>query len=654
MWKSLFIAILFLCWRPVLAGPMEALRLQDSMDGLPLGSMVEYLLDHERKHEESTIASVPPGDWTRLDVPYRNFGHLHAPVWVRFALNNTGEHSRTVYLENNYSLTDQITLVEAESPETGRQILGDQELSAKREIRYRNPLFVIHVKPGTQYFFMKIDTSDLVTLALKVWDPVSFNNMMSLESMLIGLLFGITIALLLYNAILYFSTRITLLKAYCFYILFFILTEFCLIGVSQLLVKEPAVSSWLANSGFRLFLTMGIFSALFFMRLFLKLKTLRPRLDALTKGLMFALLLLGVYQLFDGPEANRLSSLGLSLSSIHFLVSSIVLWRDGYRPARILLLAWTLIVIGSGVASVADLGLIDGDMGQILLWHFAAGCLEMILLSLAIGEWWRQERLRRRQESARADAIRIAIQAKQDHAFDQLKKIIYPHQLERIMDGQQLEQTMPVGKALAAVIAFDIVASSQVEHDTIQEFMRQLFARCHALMMKNYQPLTLEANAYRIKETGDGFLCSIGYPFKAAEGKPLVDVAVSLAQEFVRVFSNCLTDFPSLQHLTCCCGVALDRVESFFPKQGVQVYDLYGRAIVLATRYEALRKELRIFTKESSYILLQDRVYQNLSDARIADFERMALAAIGLKARDDADAVACYFQRIHGSQSAYA
>ncbi len=618
---------------------MEALRLQDAMDGVPLGPVVEYLIDHESKHKESTIASVPPGEWKRLESSYRNFGHLHAPVWVRFSLNHKGEQSRTIYLENNYSLTDQISLMEAENPEGTMQILGDQEPSTKREIRYRNPLFVIHVKPGTQHFFMKIDTSDLVNLALKVWDPASFNSMMSRESMLIGLLFGITIALLLYNVILYFSTHITLLKLYCFYILFFILTEFCLIGVSQLLVKDHALSSWLANSGFRLFLTMGIFSALAFMRLFLKLKTLRPRLDALTKGLMFALMLLGVYQLLGGPEANRLSSLGLSLSSLHFLISSILVVRDGYRPARILLLAWTLIIIGSGVAGVADLGLVDGDIGQILLWHFAAGCLEMILLSLAIGEWWREERLRRRQESARADAIRISIQARQDHAFDQLKKIIYPHQLERIMDGQQLEQTMPVGKAVAAVIAFDIVASSQVEHDTIQEFMRQLFARCHALMMKNYQPQTLEANAYRIKETGDGFLCSIGYPFKAAEGKPLVDVAVSLAQEFVRVFSYCLVDFPSLQHLTCCCGVALDRVESFFPKQGVQVYDLYGRAIVLATRYEALRKELRIFTKESSYIILQDRVYQNLSDARKADFERMDLAAIGLKVRDDADAV---------------
>jgi hypothetical protein len=364
---------------------------------------------------------------------------------------------------------------------------------------------------------------------------------------------------------------------------------------------------------------------------------------------MQALLLLLVYHLAKGPEANILVSVALSVCSLHFLVCSIIVVRDGYRPARILLLAWIFIITGSGVASLADLGFLDVDMGLTLIWHFAAGCLEMILLSLAIGEWWREERQRRRQEASQAEAIRVAIQARQDHAFHQLKKIIYPHQLESIMDGQQLEQTMPVGKGTAAVIAFDIVASSQVDHDTIQEFLRQLFARCHASMMKNYQPHTLQANAYRIKETGDGFLCSIGYPFKTADGKNAAELAVSLAYEFVQLFYLSLENFPALRHMTCCTGIALDQVESFFPKQGVQVYDLYGRAIVLATRYEALRKEIRKVTPEFSSIILQERVYQNLSEASQAGFEAMDLTAIGIRVRDDADARVCYFQKLSGS-----
>lgn len=78
--------------------------------------------------------------------------------------------------------------------------------------------------------------------------------------MLIGLLFGITVALLSYNVILFFSTDVALLKSYCFYVLFFLLTEFCLIGVSQLVIPDPDLSRWLANSGFQLFLTMGIFA----------------------------------------------------------------------------------------------------------------------------------------------------------------------------------------------------------------------------------------------------------------------------------------------------------------------------------------------------------------------------------------------------------
>jgi hypothetical protein len=654
MGKFLFILILLGTWRSSLASPMEAFRLQETMTGSPLGRYVEYLIDHDATYDETSIRSAPARAWKRLDRPYRNFGHIHAPVWVRFLVLNGTEHPRSIYLENNYSLTDRITLHEAEGDGGQSQTLGDKVPELPRQVRYRNPTFVLSIEPGLHRFHAKIDTRDLVTLAFKVWDPASFHNMMYQESMLIGLLFGITVALLLYNVILYFSTSLTLLKPYCLYVLFFILTEFCLIGVSQLIVTEHVFSRWLANIGFRLFLTLGILSALAFMRHFLNLKTLRPGLDRITQGLMLGLFVLGLYLLADGPEGNIVSSLALFISSLHFTFCTLVMVRDGYRPARILLLAWTLIIGASGLAGLADLGVIDVDMGLTLIWHFAAGCLEMILLSLAIGEWWREERLRRRLEAQRADAIRIAIQSRQDHAFGQLKKIVYPHQLEQIMDGQQLEDTMPVGKGQAAVIAFDIVASSQAEHDAIQEFLRQFFARCHESMMKNYQPLTLEANAYRIKETGDGFLCSIGYPFKTAEGRSVADVAVSLAQEFVQLFYQEITSFPALQHLSCCCGIALDRVESFFPKQGVQVYDLYGRAIVLATRYEALRKEIRKFAPDCSSIILQERVYQNLSEPSKAAFEEVNLAALGIRVRDDAEAAVCYCQRIQRTEKVVA
>jgi hypothetical protein len=650
MGKFLFILMLFGCWRTSLASPLEAYRLQEVMAGSPLGLFVEYLIDHEASYDEATINSAPASDWKRLDVPYRNLGHIHAPVWIRFLMLNGTEHARTIYLENNYSLTDRITLLGEEAKSSQSQTLGDMVPEASRQVRYRNPIFVLSIEPGLHRFLAKIDTRELVTLAFKVWDPSSFNTMMYQESLLIGLLFGITVALLFYNVILYFSTGLALLKPYCFYVLFFILTEFCLIGASQLIVTDPMLSRWLANTGFRLFLTLGILSALAFMRLFLNLKAFRPGLDKITQGLMLILFLLGLYVLADGPEGSIVSSLALFASSLHFTFCTLVIVRDGYRPARILLLAWTLIIAGSGVAGLADLGVIDVDMGLTLVWHFAAGCLEMILLSLAIGEWWREERLRRRLEAQRAEAIRIAIQSRQDHAFGQLKKIIYPHQLEQIMDGQQLEDTMPVGKGQAAVIAFDVVASSQAEHDTIQEFLRHFFACCHESMMKNYQPLTLEANAYRIKETGDGFLCSIGYPFKTRESRSVADVAVNLAQEFARLFYQELRAFPALQHLTCCSGIALDRVESFFPKQGVQVYDLYGRAIVLATRYEALRKEIKDFTPDSSYIIIQERVFQKLSEPYKVAFEQVNLAARGIRVRDDAEATVCYGQRITCSQ----
>lgn len=83
--------------------------------------------------------------------------------------------------------------------------------------------------------------------------------------------------------------------------------------------------------------------------------------------------------------------------------------------------------------------------------------------------------------------------------------------------------------------------------------------------MKNYQPQALETNAYRIKETGDGFLCSIG-----------------------------------------------------------------------------------------CYIILQERVYQSLSDTHKEAFELMDLATLGIKVCDDAEATACCVQKLSESLQAFA
>ena len=72
------------------------------------------------------------------------------------------------------------------------------------------------------------------------------------------------------------------------------------------------------------------------------------------------------------------------------------------------------------------------------------------------------------------------------HAFIQMKKMIYPHQLQQIRGGKSLEETMPVTQKIGCVVAFDIVGSSKIKHVLVKDFLRSVFQRCYEEMAKGW------------------------------------------------------------------------------------------------------------------------------------------------------------------------
>ncbi len=56
--------------------------------------------------------------------------------------------------------------------------------------------------------------------------------------------------------------------------------------------------------------------------------------------------------------------------------------------------------------------------------------------------------------------------------------------------------------------------------------------------------------------------------------------------------------------ISCGIGIALDHITGFYPETGTREYDLFGRAIVLATRYEGMRKALLSNQQGASIIIL--------------------------------------------------
>ncbi|WP_218109753.1 hypothetical protein [Oligoflexus tunisiensis] len=236
-----------------------------------------------------------------------------------------------------------------------------------------------------------------------------------------------------------------------------------------------------------------------------------------------------------------------------------------------------------------------------------------------------------------------------EHAYRQLKKVFYPHQINLIKKSFELEKTMPTHPGEACVISFDIIGSSQIQHVRIKEFYRNFFARCNSVMADGYDGENLRSTAYRIKEMGDGFLCSIGYPFQALSPNT-ANEAVNLAKRFYKILLE-ESQFLQLDTPICCgIGIALDSLSGFYPDSGAKEYDLFGRALILSTRYEGMRK-LILKDQGRSIMIIQEKVHISLDRELRKEFTEYELGEGGVVVRDDPAAKRLFYVHLNSRKS---
>ncbi|MDQ3230655.1 MAG: adenylate/guanylate cyclase domain-containing protein [Pseudobdellovibrionaceae bacterium] len=369
-------------------------------------------------------------------------------------------------------------------------------------------------------------------------------------------------------------------------------------------------------------LVMGIFFAAFY-----EVKKLHPRYYRVFL-VQYALILLEIpIVLLQVPYGYLYTATVILTGTLTLLVMA--LWFSIKRGGiyHLMLIGYGIMLSGTQYFVVTAMGFVE--MNNI--WgrdvHLIGSTIEVILFSIATSLKLNNKFAKQKKEN--------------DHVLQQLQKIVYPHQLQKIREGSSLEQTMPTGKTEACVMAFDIIGSSRIQHEKVKDFVERAIELCIANMYERYDAERLAADAYRIKVVGDGFLCSIGFPFRTPDSIPVGEAAVRLAMRMVQTFSQVEKEFNYHEPIYCAIGLAHGSIEAYYPQIGTKEYDLYGSAIVLATRYEQLRKQL--FSPENAnYIILHERVYETLGQDLQGSFACIDLVKRQIRVRDDDQAHRVY------------
>ena len=383
VWLRLALVLIFSgAWTTASA---EILSADPSVGEYEVGKRLQYLEDVNSK---LAVSDVIAPYWQskfrshRRDVA--NFGFTQSSYWFKLSLSNPTNLEKAWILEARYPMLDRLDVyLVRDGKVLGHRLSGDSLPFAQREFKHRNLGFTLALAPQDQLdVYLRVKTESSLQLPLHLLTPERFLERDQSEQYLFGLYYGILLAMLLYNLLVYRALRDVNYLHYVHYLLGYALFQLSLNGLA-LQYLWPKYPVW-GNLATPLFIGVAFLGAVNFARSFLHLKSQAPLLDHIGKGLwlFFLLVILGSF-VMPYMLMIQIATTGALATAIYEFACGLVVWRGQLRQARYFLLAWSALLFGVVLYSLKTFNLLPSMF--ITEYSLQIGsALEVLLLSFAL------------------------------------------------------------------------------------------------------------------------------------------------------------------------------------------------------------------------------------------------------------------------------
>ncbi len=350
------------------------------------------------------------------------FGFVDGAYWfhVRLLNRDTDVHRRILAV--NYVLLDYIDVyLRRADGSILHSSSGDMQEFNQRALRSRMPNFLIDLNDDEQAdLLVRVQSKSSMQVPLVLYSQKAFFERSRDGYLGIGLYYGILLALLLYNFILFVSLRDTNYFYYVLYVCGFGLVQLCLNGLAFEYLWPG--SPWLANTAIPVSMALGMLFMHHFVRTFLDLRRRLPVGNRIILGFIFFHTTMVVLSLLiDYRTAVLLGTAAVFPGAAAIFGVSLILARRGDRAAQILLLAWAVLLIGTTAYAMVSFGLLP----KVFITEYGmqiGSALEMILLSFALA--WRFAALR--NENIRiAQTARNELEVRVDERTSKLSSTLH-------------------------------------------------------------------------------------------------------------------------------------------------------------------------------------------------------------------------------------
>lgn len=366
----------------------------------------ELEIYHDKSGLE-TIESVIAAPFIKNTVTRPNLGFIPGAAWARTKVVNQSNFSM-LYVIINQPLIDtlEIFVLNENDSLLSHYIVG-QAFSKRSHPNNIDRNFIIPFLSESSNelsIYVRIATIEQISLPVYISTGEATWRMARDSNLLFGMYFGIIVVMLLYNLFIYLSVRDISYLFYVIYVFFMGLTHATLEGFTQFYLWPE--SPGFANHSLYVFTSLVSFSALIFLREFLKTRVYAPRLHKTSNFLLLYFGVVCILSLFYTHPAIHISTqLGVGIIAVFVFITSIVVFRSGYTPAKFFLLAWSFLLFSVIIFTLQDAGLIPSNPVTNYAVFLGSG-IEVVLLSFALAD--RINILKKEKAESQENALRIA------------------------------------------------------------------------------------------------------------------------------------------------------------------------------------------------------------------------------------------------------
>lgn len=306
-------------------------------------------------------------------------------VWLKFSvLNNTSD--AVLYLDIQYTNLSEIKLFTEENVLQYSNIAGN-DIALTQSVLPLSPdyIFELNVKPKeTKTYYIQISSNHPIIFPAYVSTYRELQQNNTLQTLIIGLYFGVLLIMFLYNLFLFVSTYD---KNYLFYIVYLLALAMAQIAASgygfKFLWPHLTAVNFIAVP---LTTTLTSITGILFTIQFLDTRKnfVNGHRILLTNVAIFIVGMLAgffidLHWIYDIINYNSL------VAVITILTLSVLLIKSGYRPAYLYMIAWSFMLLSLITVILRNLSIVPYNLFTAYILYIGS-MVEVALLSFALAD----------------------------------------------------------------------------------------------------------------------------------------------------------------------------------------------------------------------------------------------------------------------------